>query len=101
GDGKSTEHPKEAMQFATQVRENLKAWQGRAVAGLKVLQANEMVDGNKLAAIGYCFGGSTALQLAYTGAPLKAVATFHAALPTPTPEQAGAIKAKILVCHGG
>ena len=50
---------------------------------------------------GYCFGGSTALQLAYTGADLKAVATFHAALPTPSAAEAKAVKARILVCHGG
>jgi dienelactone hydrolase len=100
GDGKSTEHPKEALQFATEVRNNLKTWQGRAIAGLKVLQDSDMVDSDKLAAIGYCFGGSTALQLAYTGAPLKAVATFHAALPAATPEQAKATKARILICHG-
>ena len=100
GEGKTTEHPKEAGQFATEVRNNLKVWQGRATAGLKVLQDNEMVDGKNLAAIGYCFGGSTALQLAYTGADVRAVVTFHAALPEPTAEQAKAIKAKILICHG-
>jgi len=101
GEGKTTEHPKEAGKFAMEVRSNLKLWQGRTLAGLKVLEENPLVDNTKLAAIGYCFGGSTALQLAYTGAPVKAVATFHAALPTPTPEQSKAIKAKILVCHGG
>jgi dienelactone hydrolase len=100
GNGKFTEHPKEAGQFAGEVRKNLKTWQGRALAGLKVLQDCELVDGNHLAAIGYCFGGSTALELAYVGAPLKAVATFHAALPVPTPEQAKAIKPRILICHG-
>jgi dienelactone hydrolase len=100
GNGKNTEHPTEALQFATEVRKNLKTWQGRAQAGLKVLAENEHVDASKLAAIGYCFGGSTALQLAYTGADLKAVATFHAALPVPTPEQAKAVKAKLLINHG-
>jgi dienelactone hydrolase len=100
GDGKVTEHPNEAMQFASEVRKNIKVWQGRALAGLKILQDNEHVDPTRLAAIGYCFGGSTALELAYSGANLKAVATFHAALPVPDEEQAGAIKAKILVCHG-
>src|SRR5438270_9232696 len=51
-------------------------------------------------AIGYCLGGSTALQLAYAGADLKAVSTFHAALPAPTAEEAKAIKARVLVNHG-
>ncbi len=100
GDGKHTEHPQEAAQFAGEVRKNVGIWRGRAQAGLKVLKDQERVDANRLAAIGYCFGGSTALQLAYTGADLKAVVTFHAALPVADAEQAKTIKAKILVCHG-
>jgi dienelactone hydrolase len=100
GGGKVVEHPKEAGKMAQTVRMNVKDWQERAAAGLKVLTSQEQVDATKLAAIGYCFGGSTCLQLAYTGADLKAVVTFHAALPTPTPDQAKAIKAKVLVCHG-
>jgi dienelactone hydrolase len=100
GEGKHTEHPNEAGQFAGEVRKNVKVWQGRAQAALKVLTDQPQVDADKLAAMGYCFGGSTALQLAYTGAPLKAVVTFHAALPVPDAEQAKAIKAKLLICHG-
>jgi dienelactone hydrolase len=100
GEGKVTEHPKEAFEMGGTLRKNIELWQGRAQAGLKVLQDNEMVDGKKLAAIGYCFGGSTALQLAYSGADLAAVVTFHAALPVPEESQAKAIKAKVLICHG-
>jgi dienelactone hydrolase len=100
GVGKLTEHPKEAAKMAQAVRMNQMAWLGRAQAALKVVQAQEQVDKDNVAAIGYCFGGSTALVLAYSGAPLKAVNTFHAALPTPTAEQARAIKARIVVAHG-
>jgi dienelactone hydrolase len=100
GEGKTTEHPKEAGQFVAEVRSNVKAWHGRAQAALKVLTEQPQVDPTKLAAIGYCFGGSTALELAYTGADLKAVVTFHAALPVPEAEQAKAIRAKVLVNHG-
>jgi dienelactone hydrolase len=100
GNGKVVDHPKDAGAMAGEVRKNADAWRGRARAALKVLTDFEKTDATKLAAIGYCFGGSTALQLAYSGADLDAVATFHAALPTPTPEQAQAIKARILVCHG-
>jgi dienelactone hydrolase len=100
GEGKVVDHPKEAGKMAQTVRMNVQNWRARAQAGLKVLQSQANVDADKLAAIGYCFGGSTALQLAYSGAPLKAVATFHAALPAPTPEEAKNIKARILVCHG-
>lgn len=100
GEGKYTEHPKEAGQMATAVRKNVKVWQGRARAGLDILKKQKQVDPSKLAAIGYCFGGSTALQLAYTGAELSAVVTFHAALPVPEAEQAKAVKARLLICHG-
>lgn len=100
GDGKVTEHPKEASQMAAKVRENVKAWRGRAAAGLKVLKDQPQTDGKKLAAIGYCFGGSTALQLAYSGEDLAVVVTFHAALPTPTAEEAKKIKARLQVHHG-
>jgi dienelactone hydrolase len=100
GDGKTTEHPKEAKAMADKVRENVKSWRARAAAGLKVLKEQEQTDGKKLAAIGYCFGGSTALQLAYTGEDLSAVVTFHAALPAPSADEAKKIKAKLLICHG-
>jgi len=100
GEGKVTEHPKEAGEFAGAVRKDVQVWRGRAQAALKVLKDQERVDPNKLAAIGYSFGGSTALQLAYTGADLKAVVTFHAGLVVPDAEQAKAVKAKVLVCHG-
>ena len=100
GDGKATEHPEKAGEMMGTVQKNQALWQGRAVASLKVLQQHPRVDAGKLAAIGYCFGGATALQLAYTGADVKAVASFHGALPLPSAEQAKAIKAKVLICHG-
>jgi dienelactone hydrolase len=100
GDGKVTEHPEDARKMSTAVRMNQAEWLGRAQAALKVLQSQENVDKDHLAAIGYCFGGSTALILAASGAPLKAVSTFHAGLPGFTADQAKPIKARILVNHG-
>lgn len=100
GDGKTTEHPADAKKMADLTRENVKVWRGRAAAGLKQLAARPEVDAANLAAIGYCFGGSTCLQLAYSGADLKAVVTYHAALPKPTAEEARAIRPRVLVCHG-
>jgi dienelactone hydrolase len=100
GDGKVTEHPDDARKMSAMVRQNIKVWRGRAEAGLKVLKSQPNVDPDKLAAIGYCFGGSTCLELAYSGADLKAVATFHAALPKPTEAEAKAIKGRLLICHG-
>jgi dienelactone hydrolase len=100
GEGKTVTEREHAQKMATAVRADVKAWRGRAEAGLKQLASQPNVDGSKLAAIGYCFGGSTCLQLAYAGADLKAVATFHAALPTPTAEEAKAVKPKLYVAHG-
>jgi dienelactone hydrolase len=100
GEGKVTEHPKEAGAMAAKVRANVEDWRKRAATALEVLTAQPQCDKTRLAAIGYCFGGSTALELAYAGADLKAVVTFHAALPAPKAEEAKQIKATLLVCHG-
>lgn len=72
----------------------------RALAGLAVLKKQKRVDPERLAAIGYCFGGTTALELARAGAPLKAVASFHGNLSTPSPARQGAIRSRIAVFHG-
>ena len=100
GKGKLAEHPQDAMRMAGEVRANQQAWRERALAGLEVLKGHELVDTGRLAAIGYCFGGSTVLQLAYAGADLDAGVTFHAALPVPSEEDAENIKARLLICHG-
>ena len=72
----------------------------RAQAGLDQLLATGLVQAEKVAAIGYCFGGSTVQALAYSGAPLAGIVSFHGSLiPVPT-EAATKTKAKILVCHG-
>jgi dienelactone hydrolase len=103
GEGKVIDiaHPNDAKEMATYLRSHQDVWRGRAQAAFKTLTARPNVDASKVAAIGYCLGGSTALQLAFTGADLKAVTTFHAGIPPTTPAEAGAVKAKILVCHGG
>jgi dienelactone hydrolase len=72
----------------------------RALAGLDQLKNNPMVDPSKIAAIGYCFGGSTVLELARSGADIAGVVTFHGGLSNPNPEDAKKIKAKVLVLHG-
>jgi dienelactone hydrolase len=100
GEGQVVTTAEEAMKLAGGLRKDVEAWRGRAAAALKVLTSQPTVDASKVAAIGYCLGGSTALQLAYAGADLKAVSTFHAALPTPTAAEAKAVKARVLVNHG-
>ena len=91
----------------TEARERLGAWHAdpsgirtRAQAALKVLTAQPGVDPGRVAAIGYCFGGTTALELARTGARLSAVVGFHSGIAVARPEEAGAIKAKVLLCLG-
>jgi dienelactone hydrolase len=98
GKGKTTQHPQEAGQWAAEIRKNVDEWRRRAEAGLKVLQEHQLADRGRTAAIGYCFGGSTVLQLAYGGAPLKGVVSFHGSLPAPPAGQE--VRPKILVCHG-
>ena len=104
GDAKSVEpskeHAKDAGEMSTAVRKNADVWRGRAKEALKALADFEFTDKDRLAAMGYCFGGSTAIQLAASGADLKAIATFHAGLPVLKDEDAKAIKCKVLVCHG-
>ncbi len=71
----------------------------RANAGIDVLRSHPLVDG-RIAAIGYCFGGMTVLELARSGAQLVGVVSVHGSLGTSCPIQPGTVKAKILVCHG-
>jgi dienelactone hydrolase len=71
-----------------------------AAAGLAVLLDQEETDPSRVAAIGYCFGGTMALELARSGADLGAVVGFHSGLATRRPAQAGEVKAPILVCVG-
>ncbi len=72
----------------------------RAQAGLEQLKQQKNVDPNKIAVIGYCFGGMCALELARGGADVKGTVSFHGALNTPTPTDAKSIKGKVLVLHG-
>jgi dienelactone hydrolase len=69
-------------------------------AGLTALLASDRVDTDRVAAIGFCFGGTMVLELARAGTDLKAVVGFHSGLSTARPEDASNIKAKVLVCIG-
>jgi len=72
----------------------------RAQAGLEQLVQTGLVDSGRVAAIGYCFGGGTVQALAFSGAPLKGIVSFHGSLIAPSAEQAAKTKAKLLICHG-
>jgi dienelactone hydrolase len=69
-------------------------------AGLDILKAQPEVDASRMAAIGFCFGGTMALELARGGEDLRAVLGFHAGLATSRPQDAGSIRASVLVCIG-
>lgn len=75
-------------------------FRARLQAALSALAAQPQVDPARLAAIGYCFGGGGALELARAGAPLLGAVSFHGSLATPDPADAKAIRGKLLVCHG-
>jgi len=83
GKGKVTTHADEARQWMQQTTVNVEMWQARSRQGLRLLQADSRVDQTRLAAIGYCFGGATGMQMVYGGAPVKGVVSFHGSLPLP------------------
>lgn len=93
--------PQECGIQAGKYRNDRPLMRARVKAALDELKKNKMVDPKKIAAIGYCFGGSVVLELARSGADVAGVISFHGGLDTPNPEDAKNIKCKVLVCHGG
>ena len=96
-------HPKdadEAGKLAGSYKGDRAKLRKRAMAGLDAMKKEKNVDSKRLAAIGYCFGGTTALELGRAGAPLRSIATFHAGLDSPKPADGKNIKAHVLVLHG-
>ena len=100
GNGVITSNPEEAGKLAGALRGNPNLLRARARAALKVLAADPRVDPKHLAAIGFCFGGATVLELAYSGADLAGVVSFHGGLPRTQPVDLKRLKASILVLHG-
>ena len=99
GEGMSTTDPKKAGELASQFY-GKPLMAERARAGLDVLLKNERVDSARVAAMGYCFGGATVQALAYSGAPIIGMVSFHGSLIPATPESAARNHAKFLICHG-
>lgn len=100
GKGVRPVDPKECMVESGKYRNDLPLLRKRVMLALDELKKNPRVDKSKLAAIGYCFGGSSVLELARSGADVKGVVSFHGGLKTSMPAEPGTIRAKILVCHG-
>lgn len=92
--------PPAAGQEAGKYKNDRKLYRERLNAALAVLQKDEHTDPQRLAAIGYCFGGTGVLELARSGATLKGVVSFHGGLDSPTPEDGKKIKARVLALHG-
>jgi dienelactone hydrolase len=95
GNGKQAHHPDDAKKFSSEVSKNEKLAKARFDAALKLLKKEKTVDADNIAAVGYCFGGSVALNMARLGEPLKAVLSFHGGLSTEHPAQAGKVTARI------
>jgi len=100
GGGKNATHPKDAQAFAGAVFADLDQAEARFNAAKALLQKDPHTDPEKIAAIGYCFGGGIVLAMARRGVDLDAVISFHGSLGTQTPAQPGKVKAKILICNG-
>nr|MBP8206826.1 dienelactone hydrolase family protein [Acinetobacter sp.] len=100
GDKKVTTDAKQAYEWMMQTFEDTETIVTRASAALATLAQQTEVNADKLAAIGFCYGGKVVLDLARSGADLKAVATFHATLAPKAPAQEGQVKAEIMVFHG-
>jgi len=102
GKGIRPKDGKEAAEFAGKYRGgDRKVLRSRVNAALDLLKGQELVDPKKTAAIGYCFGGTTVLELARSGADVAGVVSFHGGLATPAAADAKNIKAKVLALHGG
>lgn len=100
GDGKKAEHPKDAKAFMMEALSNMDVARARFKAGMELLKAQDATDAEKIAAMGYCFGGAVVLDAARQGMPLAGVASFHGSLGTESPAKKGDIKAAIAVFHG-
>lgn len=100
GDGHVAASHDEVMALVGALREGRDVLRARAGAAVDALRAFDGVDPDRIAAIGYCFGGMTVLELARGGARLAGVVSFHGLLDAAAPTRQGTIAAKVLVCTG-
>jgi dienelactone hydrolase len=100
GKGVRPTDPKEAGKIAGSYKNNRSLLRARVIAALNELAKQSRVDQSKIAAIGFCFGGTTVLELARSGADIRGIVTFHGGLDSPHPEDGKNIKAKVLILHG-
>jgi dienelactone hydrolase len=100
GDRKLITELSEASKIGGYMREDPLRNRARTDPALAAFVARPEIDRTRVAAIGFCFGGTMALELARGGAALRAVVGFHSGLATKRPQDAANIKARILICTG-
>jgi dienelactone hydrolase len=100
GDRRQARNLTEVAKLVGDLRNAPQTLRERARAAFATLAALPQVDATRIAAIGFCFGGSVVLELAREGADLKAVVSFHGVLTTSMPAASGQVKARVLVCTG-
>jgi dienelactone hydrolase len=100
GRGVRADNPQDASALAAKYKNDRALLRQRVQAGLKAMLERPEVDPRRVAAIGYCFGGTTVLELARSGADLAGVVSFHGGLNTPIPAGPSEVKARVLVLHG-
>ena len=101
GEGKATEHPEQAREWAGYCRHHSDVATARFEAAYAWLNAHELLEPGRMAAIGYCFGGNVVFSKALEGVALDAVVSFHGSLPQDAVAQGTKVTARILVCNGG
>jgi dienelactone hydrolase len=99
GEGKIAMDPKQAKEYATPFYTDPQLGKRRIEAAISRVKELPQADGERVIAVGYCFGGSMVLNAAKMGSDLKAAVSFHGGLAT-VPAKKGAVKGQILVCHG-
>ena len=100
GKGVRADNPTDAAALAGKYKSDRALLRARVLAALDALRKNPRVNPSSMAAIGYCFGGTTVLELARSGAEVQAVVSFHGGLSTPTPAAEKKVQAKVLALHG-
>jgi dienelactone hydrolase len=100
GKGALPKNTQEAGALAGKYKGDRQLLRARINAGLAALRLQALVEQKRVAAIGYCFGGTTVIELARSGADIAGIVCFHGGLDSPTPADGKNIKCKVLVCHG-
>ena len=100
GKGAQPKNAKDAGKLSAALKGNTMLMRKRAAAALEALKQQAGVDGDKIATVGFCFGGMASLELARSGAPLQGIVSVHGNLTTPLPGDTKNIHGKVLVLQG-